>query len=89
MKTKTKYNTVKTIKIVVEEDDKRAQRLISNCGPFLTPEIERAIDFAIGHGTDQLAREVDEVEIFDEKTASEILDVIEPSKADLDAIEQE
>ena len=84
-----KYNTVKTAKIVMEEDDKRAKRLIASCGPFLTPDIEAAIDFAIGRGTDQLEAEADEVEVFSEKTASEILDVIEPTQDDLDAIERE
>ena len=84
-----KYNTVKTTKIVMEADDARAKRLIDSCGPFLTPEIEQAIDFALGHGTDRLDGSIEEVEVISEKTASEILDTIEPTRADLDAIERE
>jgi hypothetical protein len=86
-----RYNTVKTMKAVVEEDNTATRRAIDSCGPFLTPEIEAQIDLALGIGTDKLdedeQRAADEIVLLNEEDTDAILDCLEPTDEDLRAIE--
>lgn len=81
------YNTV-TAKLVNEDEDKAAQRAFGTC-IFLTPQIERDIDLALGIRITKPNEVVESIAIFNKDEILDIMEVSEPSDEALDEIEAE